>query len=120
MEDLNSESDLDLTEVGPPVPAKTRKAPAAEPGAGVPKVRKATPRHDRSPPGGPISVVSTAAVAVAAAAAKTAAPAVAAATATTAGTFPRLWGDLRGASRFPASPPHCKVKARGTSRGACP
>ena len=33
MEDLDSESDLDMSEVWPPVPPTTRKAPAAEPGA---------------------------------------------------------------------------------------
>ena len=35
MEDLYSESDLDMTEVWPPVPPATRKAPAAEPGTGA-------------------------------------------------------------------------------------
>ena len=95
VEDLYSESDLDITEVWPPVPPATREVPAAEPGAGAEGgVRKATPRHHWSLSGGPISVAS--AVAVAPAAATPAAPAVTAATATTAGTFTRLWGDLRG------------------------
>ena len=35
MEDLYSESDIDMTEVWPPVPPATREAPAAEPGARV-------------------------------------------------------------------------------------
>ena len=35
VEDLCSESDLNTTEVWPPVPPATRKAPAAEPGAGA-------------------------------------------------------------------------------------
>ena len=50
IEDLGSESDLDnMTKVWPPVPPATRKAIAAEPGAGATGVRKATPRHHRSP-----------------------------------------------------------------------
>ena len=59
MDDLDSKSDLDMTEVWPPVPSATRKAPAAEPGAGATGMRKATPRHRRSPPGVPISTAST-------------------------------------------------------------
>ena len=74
VEDLYSESNLDMTEVWRPVPPATREAPAAEPGAGAEEVQKAPPQHHRSPPGGPISVVSTAAVE--AAAATTAASAV--------------------------------------------
>ena len=115
LEDLNSESDLDMTEVWPPVPPAARETPAAEPEAWAGgRGQKATPRRYRSPPGGPISVASTAAVA--AAAATTAASAVTAATATTAGTFPRLWGDLRGTWRFSTCSPHCKADARGPSR----
>ena len=94
MEDLDNEFDPDMTEVWPPVPPATREVPAAEPGAGAGGVRKATPRHNRSPPREPISVASmiavVAAAATAAAAAMIAAPAVTAATATTAGIFPRL------------------------------
>ena len=48
-ENLDSESDLDMTEVWPPVPPATCEAPAAEPGAGAAGVWKATPRHHRSP-----------------------------------------------------------------------
>ena len=112
MEDLYSESNLDMKEVWRPVPPATREAPAAESGAGAEEVRKATPQHHRSPPGGSISVVPTAAVE--AAAATTAASAVTVATAATAGTFPRLWVDLR----VLASSPHCKADARGPSGGA--
>ena len=83
MEGLYSEYDLDLAEVRPPVPPATREAPAAKSGAGARGVRKAISRHHRSPPGGPILVVSTAAVA--AVAATTAAPAVTAEIATTRG-----------------------------------
>ena len=94
MKNLDSESDLaGMTEVWPPVPPATHEAPEAEPGAGAAGVRKAIPRYHRSPPIGTISVISMAAVA--AAAVTTAAPAVRAATVTTAGTFPRVWGDLR-------------------------
>ena len=61
MENLDSKSDLDnMTEVWPPVPPATREAPAAEPGAGAAGMRKSTPRHRRSPLGGPISVAPTA------------------------------------------------------------
>ena len=82
VEDLYRKSDLDMTEVWPPVPPATREAPAAKPGTGAGgRVRKATPREHRSTPGGPISVAS--AVAVAAAIATTAAPGVTVATATT-------------------------------------
>ena len=73
----------------------------------------------RSPPGGPILVASTAAVA--AAASTTVAPAataVTAATAAAAGTFPRLWADLRGTWRFWVDSPHCKANVRGPSRRA--
>ena len=112
VEDLYSESNLDMTEVWRPVPPATREAPAAKPGAGAEEVRKATPQHHRSPPGGPNSVVSTAAVE--AAAATTAASAVTVATAATTRIFPRLWEDLR----VLASSPHCKVDARGPSGGA--
>ena len=57
MEALNNESGLDnMTEVWPPVLPATREAPAAEPEARAVGVRKATPQHQRSPPGGPISV----------------------------------------------------------------
>ena len=35
MEDLDCESDLEMTEVWPPVPPATREAPAAKPGAGA-------------------------------------------------------------------------------------
>ena len=35
MEDLNSESDLDMTKVWPPVPLATREALAVESGAGA-------------------------------------------------------------------------------------
>ena len=35
MEDLDSESDLDMTEVWPPVPPATREVPVAEPGFGA-------------------------------------------------------------------------------------
>ena len=41
MEDLNSESDLDMTEVWPPVPPATRVAPATEPRVGAGEGRKA-------------------------------------------------------------------------------
>ena len=78
-------------------------------------VRKATPRDHRSPPGGPISVASTAAVA--AEAATIVAPEVTAATETRAGTFPRLLGDLRGTWRVSASSPQFKANKRGPSRG---
>ena len=119
MEDLDSESDLDMTEVWPPVPPETREeAPAAETGDGTARVREATPQHHRSPLGGPISVAPT--VAVATPAAATGPPAVTAATATTAGTFPRSWQDLRGAWRFSVSSPHLKADARGPIRGAGP
>ena len=102
LDDLDSESNLDLKEVWPPVLPAPREAPAAEPGVGVGGGgRKATSRHHRSPPGGKILVASTAAVvaapaATAAATATLAAPAATSATATTAGTLPRLWEDLRG------------------------
>ena len=116
VEYLYSEFGLDMTEVWPPVPPPTRKAPAVEHGAGAGGGGgAATPRHHRSPSGGSISVASTGAVATAA---TTAAPAVTPATATTAGTFPRLWGDLRGAWRFSASSTHCKADARGLICGA--
>ena len=103
MEDWYSESDLDMTEVGPPVLPATREAPAVELGAGTGGVQKATPRNLWSSPGRPISVAST--------------PAVTEATVTTAITFPRLWGDLCGTWRFPISSPHCKMDSRGPSRG---
>ena len=116
MEDLYSESDLDATEVWPPVPPASREVPAAELGAVAQGVgEEGNPRHHRSSPGGSMSVASTVAVA---AAATTATPAVTVATATTAGTFPRLWGDLRGTCRFSASSSHCKSDARGPSIGA--
>ena len=121
MKDLDGEFDLDMAKVWLPVPLATREAPAAKPGAGAGEVRKATPRHHRFPPGGPILVASTAAVAVAAA--TTTAPAVTAAAATTsstAGIFPRLWGDLRGTWRLSASSPYYKADARGPRRGAWP
>ena len=116
METLDSKSDLDTTEGWPPVPPATRKAPAAEPEVGVAGVRKATPRHHQSSPGGSISVASTAAVVTTAA--TTTAPAVTAATTTTAGTFSRPWRDLRWTWRFSASSPNCKADAWGPSRGA--
>ena len=125
VEDSDSESDPDMTEVYPPEPPATREAPAAEPGAMAGGVRKATLRHHQSPSPseGTISVASTAAVAAvtATAAATTAAPAVTAAissTATTEGTFPSLCGDLRRNWRFSASSPHCKADSRDPSRGA--
>ena len=119
MEGLDSECDLDnMTEVWSPVPPATREAAAAEPGAGVTGVRKATPQHHRSPPEGHISVASAATVTIAVAAATTAVPAATAVTATTAGTFPRSWGGLRGTWRFSESSPHCKADVRGPSRGA--
>ena len=99
---MDSEFDLDnMTEVWPPVPPATLGAPAAEPGAGAAGVRKATPRHHRSPPGGTISVTSTAAVP--SVPATTGAPAVKVATATTAGILPCSWGDLREIWRFSVS-----------------
>ena len=81
-------------------------------------VRKATPRHHRPPPGGPISVASTATVA--ATAARTAVPAATAAAGTTTGTFPPWRGDLRGTWRLLASSPHYRAATRGLSRGAWP
>ena len=116
MEDLDSESDLDMTKVMPP--SATRNARGASGRTWSRRrggVRKATPRHYRSPPGGPISVASTEAVAEAA---TTAAPVLTAATATTAGIFLRRFPHNRGACRFPASSPRCKADARGSSRGA--
>ena len=65
IEDLDSESDLAMTEVWPLVPPRTREAPAAEPGAGEAGLGKATPRHYRSPPRGTISMALTAAAAIA-------------------------------------------------------
>ena len=111
MEDFYNESDLDMTEVWSPVPSTTRETSAADPGAGVGRGcgRQATPRHHRSPRGGPIPVTSTATVA--AVAATTTTPTVTAARVTTAGTFPLLWGDLRRTWRFSASSPHCKADA---------
>ena len=109
MKDLDSKSDLDMTEVRPPVPPATCEVPAAESGAGAAGVRKATPRHHRSPPREPISVASSAVVAAAAAATITV-PAVAAVTATTAGTFLRSWGDLHGTWRFSASAPRTEKR----------
>ena len=81
-------------------------------------VRKATPRHHRPRPGGPISVASTATVA--ATAARTAVPAATAAAGTTTGTFPPWRGDLRGTWRLLASSPHYRAATRGLSRGAWP
>ena len=75
MEDLDSESNLDMTEVSPSVLPATREAPLVEPGAGA-GGWKGILRHHWSLPGGPVLVASI--------------PAVTAATATTAGTFPRL------------------------------
>ena len=116
---LDSESNLDnMTEMWPLIPPATHEVPAEEPKAGAAGVQKATPRYHRSPPRGPFSVVSTAAVATAAP--TTAVPAVTAVTVTTAGAFPRSWGDLRGTQRFSASSPHCKADARNPSRGAWP
>ena len=113
MKGLDRQTDPDMMEVWPPVLPETYEAPAAETGASG--VRKATPRHHRFPPGEPISMASTAAVAAAVTAAEeatTAAPAVAAATATIAGTFPRLWGGLHENWRFSVSSPLCKADAR--------
>ena len=76
------------------------------------------PRHHRSPPGGPISVASTATVA--ATAARTAVPAATAAAATTVETFPPTRGDLRGTWRPSASSPYYRAATRGLSRGARP
>ena len=90
MKGFDSESDLDMTEVWPPVLPATRKAPAVKPGAWAVGVRKATLRHHQSPPGGPVSVTST--EAVAAVAATTAAPAVTVPTSTTDGDLPALVG----------------------------
>ena len=106
MEDLDSKSHPDMTEVWPPVPPATREAPVAEPGAGAEGVRKAIPRYHRSFPVGPISVASTAAVAAAAATA--AAPAVTAAIATTAGTFPACGETRAGTGGFRRAP--CTAK----------
>ena len=99
MEDLDSESDLDMTEVWPPVLPATREALTAEPGAGPRESAEGNPPTPSVSPGRTDFGASTAAVA-AAAAATTAAPAVTASTVTTVGTFPRLWGDLRGTWRF--------------------
>ena len=120
MEELDSESNLDnITEVWPPVPPATREAPVAESGAGAAGVRKATPQHHWSPPGGPISVAPTEAIAAEAATTAVAAiTAITAVTATTAGTFPRPRGDLRTIWRSSASSLHCKADERGPSRGA--
>ena len=51
--DLDNESDVDMTGVGPALPL-TRKAPAAEAGvgAGAWRVAEDIPRHHRPPPGG--------------------------------------------------------------------
>ena len=97
-------------EGNPSTPAVSpgRGAPAAKFVAAATGVRKATPRHYRSPPGGPISVASTATVAATAVAA------------TTVGTFPRSRGDLRGTWRLSASSPHYRAATRGLSRGAWP
>ena len=92
--------------------------PAAKYVAAATGVRKVTPRHHRSPPGGPISVASTATVA--ATAARTAVPAATAAAATTVETFPPTRGDLRGTWRPSASSPYYRAATRGLSRGARP
>ena len=106
MEDLDSEFDLDMREVWPPVRPARCEAPAAEPGVGAEGVQEATLRHHRSPPGGPTSVAATAAIA-----ATVVAPEVITAAATTAGTFPHLWGDLRGTWRFLVSFTRWKANA---------
>ena len=116
MEDLDSESDLDMTGVWPPVPPATRGAPAAEPGAGAWGGAEGNPSTPSVSPGwaefgginGSSSSSSSDNSRTSSDSSKT----------TTAGTFPRLWGDLRGTSRYSASSPHCKVDARGSSRGA--
>ena len=105
MEVLYSESDLDMADCGPGCHPQRARCQQQNLELGPEGVRKETPRHHRSPPGGPISVTSTAAIA--AVAATTAAPAVTAATATSAGILPRLWGDLRGTWTFLAGSPHC-------------
>ena len=46
MEDFDGKSDLDMTEVWPPVPPATSEAPAAKPGAGAGGVHKSTPRQN--------------------------------------------------------------------------
>ena len=84
MENLYSESVLDMTEVWPPMPPATRETPAAKPGAGAGGGVEGTPRHHRCLPRGTLSVASKAAVAT------TATPAVTAAAVTTARTFPRF------------------------------
>ena len=134
--DLDSESDLDMTGVGPVLPA-TRKAPAAEAGAETGGVAEGSPRHHRPPPGGPKSAVSTTAATPAAAATaatpKMTAPVGGATTATPAkpaisaavqaaasavATFPRSRGRKRGACSISASPPNSRADARGPNHGA--
>ena len=112
--DLDNKSDLDMTGVGPVLPA-TRKAPAAEAGAGTGRVAesnppvssgpsrraeiKSIPRHHRPPPGGLKSAVSTTAATPAAA----------------TGTCPRSQGQRRGACSILVSPPNSRANAQ--SRG---
>ena len=114
MEDLNSEYKLNMTEVWPPVPPATCKAPAAKPGAaarggaeGKPPTPSVSPGRDDSG-----SIKGTAAAATAAATIATPA-----ATATTVGTFPCLWENLSGTWRCLANSPHCKGGKRGPTRG---
>ena len=95
MEDLYSESDLDMTQVWPPVPPAMGEALAAKPEAGAGGNADGNSPTPSVSTGGPISVLSTAA-AVEDASTMTAAPVVTAATSTAAGTFSRLWGDLHG------------------------
>ena len=104
MEDLNSESDLDMTEVWPPVPPATCEAPAAESGAGVGGggAEGNPPTPSVSPGRADFHGINASSDNI---------------NSKWAGTFPRLWGDLRETWRFLASAPNCKSDARGPSRG---
>ena len=116
MEDLYSESDPDMTEVWPPVPPATREAPAVEPGPGARGGAEGNPPTSsvflgRANFGG----INGSSSSSNSDDSRTCSDS---SNSTTAGTFPRLWGDLRGTWRFLASSPHCKADARGPSRGA--
>ena len=121
--------------VGPSLPA-TRKAPAAEAGAGTGRLAegnppeplapsrraeiKAIPRHHRPPLGGLKSAASTTAATLAAATTP-APPAVAAAVPAAASateTFQRSQGRRRGAYIISVSPSNSRTDARGPNHGA--
>ena len=116
MEDLDSESDLDMTDVWPPVPPATRRAPVAEPGAGVGGDAEGNPPTPSVAPGrANFGGINSSSSSSSSDDSRTSSDS---SNSNDSGDPPVLVGRPARDLKVSASLPHCKADARGPIRGA--